>query len=126
MPGERFLVVQMHELLTYLGEQRVVSFVVVPQHGLLGNTVEAPVDLSYLADTVVLLRYFEHAGRVRKAISAVKTRGGSHEDSIREYQLSAAGIRVGAPLTEFHGVLSGSPIYSGTDKPLLVDGGGRA
>jgi circadian clock protein KaiC len=126
MPGERFLVVQMHELLTYLGEHHVLSLVVVPQHGLLGNLVEAPVDLSYLADSVLLLRYFEHAGRVRKAISAVKTRGGKHEDTIREYLLSSKGVQVGAPLKEFHGVLSGSPLYTGTDQPLLGEGGRRA
>jgi circadian clock protein KaiC len=118
MPGERFLIVQMHELLTYLAEKGIVSFVIVPQHGLLGAGVDAPIDLSYLADTVLLLRYFEHAGRVRKAISAVKTRGGAHEDSIREYRLTSDGVSVGEPLREFHGVLTGSPVYLGPGAAL--------
>jgi circadian clock protein KaiC len=125
MPGERFLVVQMHELLTYLGEHGVLSLVIVPQHGILGNTIESPVDLSYLADTVLLLRYFEHAGRVRKSIAVVKSRGGGHEDTIREYRLTSKGVTVGAPLTEFHGILSGAPVYAGTANPLLGEKGGR-
>ncbi len=124
MPGERFLVVQMHELLTYLGERGVLSFVIVPQHGLLGSGIDAPVDLSYLADTVLLLRYFEHCGRVRKAVSAVKTRGGAHEDSIREYRLTSSGVSVGAPLTQFHGVLTGNPVYSGAGAQFLGEKGG--
>ncbi len=124
MPGERFLVVQMHELLTYLGERGVLSFVIVPQHGLLGSGIDAPVDLSYLADTVLLLRYFEHSGRVRKAVSAVKTRGGAHEDSIREYRLTSAGVSVGAPLTQFHGVLTGNPVYSGAGAQFLGEKSG--
>lgn len=119
MPGDRFLVVQMHELLTYLGERGVLSLVVVPQHGLFGAGVQTPVDLSYLADTVLLLRYFEHAGRVRKAISAVKTRGGAHEDSIREYRISNSGVTVGDPLKEFEGILVGTPVYTGSAKPLI-------
>ena len=123
MPGDRFLVVQMHELLTYLGEQGVLSLVIVPQHGLLGAGVDTPIDLSYLADTVVLLRYFEHAGRVRKAISAVKSRGSAHEDSIREYRLTARGVSVGSPLAEFQGVLTGVPVYTGSASPLIRDNG---
>ncbi len=119
MPGDRYLVVQMHELLTYLGEQGVLSLVIIPQHGLFGTGVQTPVDLSYLADTVVLIRYFEHAGRVRKAISAVKTRGGPHEDSIREYRISANGVSVGAPLTQFDGILTGAPRYTGSATPLI-------
>jgi circadian clock protein KaiC len=124
MPGERFLVVQMHELLTYLGERGVLSLVIVPQHGMVGH-LETPLDLSYLADTVLLLRYFEHAGRVRKAISAVKTRGGPHEDSIREYRLSPEGVRVGLPLKEFQGILTGTPHYLGAATPLMGDTSGR-
>lgn len=124
MPGERFLVVQMHELLTYLGERGVLSLVIVPQHGMVGN-LETPLDLSYLADTVLLLRYFEHAGRVRKAISAVKTRGGPHEDSIREYRLSPEGVHVGLPLKEFQGILTGTPRYLGSPTPLMGDNGAR-
>lgn len=121
MPGDRFLIVQMHELLTYLAEQGVLSLVIVPQHGLLGSGVDTPIDLSYLADTVLLLRYFEHAGRVRKAISAVKTRGGPHEDSIREYKLTSDGVMVGEPLKSFQGVLSGNPVYTGGASPLMGD-----
>lgn len=126
MPGEKFLTIQMHELLTYLGERGVLTLVVVAQHGMLGFGVESPVDLSYLADTVLLLRYFEHAGRVRKSVAAVKTRGGGHEDSIREFQVTAEGLCVGEPLIDFHGVLSGIPTYSGT-RPMLresADGAG--
>jgi circadian clock protein KaiC len=87
--------------------------------------VESPVDLSYLADTVLLLRYFEHAGRVRKSIAAVKTRGGGHEDSIREFQIAPQGIRVGAPLVEFQGVLGGAPTYIGAGRLLAGDAAGR-
>lgn len=127
MPGERFLTIQMHELLTYLGERGVLTFLVVAQHGMVGLGVEAPVDLSYLADTVVLLRYFEHAGRVRKSVAAMKTRGGGHEDSIREIEITSTGIRVGEPLVDFQGVLAGTPVYVGV-KPLLreSDGVGRS
>jgi circadian clock protein KaiC len=121
MPGDRFLVVQMHELLTYLGEQGVLSLVVIPQHGLFGTGVQTPVDLSYLADSVLLIRYFEHAGRVRKAISAVKTRGGPHEDSIREYKIGANGVSVGESLTQFQGILTGAPTYTGSSTPLIGD-----
>jgi circadian clock protein KaiC len=123
MPGERFLTIQMHELLTYLGERGVLTFLVVAQHGMLGMGVESPVDLSYLADTVLLLRYFEHAGRVRKSIAAVKTRGGGHEDSIREFRVTPQGIRVGAPLVEFQGVLGGTPTYTGASRHLATDAG---
>lgn len=118
MPGDRFLILQMHELLTYLGEHGVLSLLVIPQHGLLGASIGAPVDISYLADTVLLIRYFEYSGRVRKAISAVKTRGGPHEDVIREYCLSSSGVTVGEPLTDFQGVLTGTPIYTGASGPL--------
>jgi circadian clock protein KaiC len=119
MPADRFLVIQMHELLTYLGERGVLSMVVVPQHGMFGAGVETPVDLSYLADTVLLLRYFEHAGAVRKAISVVKSRACAHEESIREYRIGPEGVSVGAPLREFQGILTGSPQYIGSAKPLI-------
>lgn len=114
MPGEQFLTIQMHELLTYLGDRGVLTFVVVAQHGVIGSRLEAPVDLSYLADTVVLVRYFEHAGRVRKSLAAVKTRSGGHEDSIREFRITTDGVVVGEPLTEFNGVLTGTPVFTGT------------
>jgi circadian clock protein KaiC len=113
MPDERHLTIQMHELLTYLNQQGVVTILVMAQHGLVGNAMVAPVDVSYLADTVMLLRYFEVAGAVRRSISVVKKRSGFHEDTIRELRLSSRGIEVGEPLSEFHGVLTGVPTYSG-------------
>ncbi len=106
MPEEKFLTVQLHELLSYLRQRGVVTIMVVAQHGFLGQ-VAAPIDVSYLADTVVLMRYFETAGRVRKAISVVKKRSGNHEDTIRELSVGAKGLTVGPPLVEFQGVLSG-------------------
>jgi circadian clock protein KaiC len=108
MPEEGFLVAQLHELLTYLRQQGVVLIMVVAQHGLLG-TMNAPLDVSYLADNIVLFRFFESDGRVRKAISMVKKRAGAHEDTIRELAISSRGIQVGAPLTRFRGVLTGVP-----------------
>ena len=110
MPEERFLIIQMHELLTYLGQKGVATILVAAQHGLLGTSMISPVDVSYLADCVVLLRYYEHAGKIHKAISVVKKRSGEHEQSIRPLNLSAEGISVGPPLTEFHGILSGTPL----------------
>ncbi|HYX39574.1 MAG TPA: ATPase domain-containing protein [Oligoflexus sp.] len=109
MPEESFLVIQMHELLSFLNQKGVVTILVVAQHGLLGTTMQAPVDVSYLADTVIILRYFEANGFVRKAVSVLKKRYGAHEDSIREYIVSSKGLRVGDPLTGYHGVLTGVP-----------------
>ncbi len=112
MPDERFLTAQMHELLTFLNQQGVVTILVMAQHGFLGS-MSSPVDVSYLADTVVLLRYFEAAGAIRRAISVVKKRTGRHEDTIREMRLSASrGVEVGEPLTAFRGVLTGVPILA--------------
>ena len=119
IPDERFLLIQMHELLTYLGNKGVCTLLIVAQHGLLGSNVDSAVDASYLADTVIVLRYFEHAGAVRKAISVVKKRTGQHELSIREFAISPAGVRVGEPLSGFHGVLSGVPVYGGSGASLL-------
>ena len=122
MPNERSLIAQMHELLMFLGQQGVVTIMVVAQHGVVSDTVFSPVDVSYLADTVIMLRYFEAAGAIRKAISVIKRRTGQHEDTIRELQLTAHGIRLGAPLREFSGVLTGTPLYSGSTEssgPLL-------
>jgi circadian clock protein KaiC len=120
MPGERFLLIQMHEMLTYLATRGVLTIFVVAQHGLLGTGTESPVDLSYLSDTVLLLRFFEHAGRVRKAISVLKKRGGRHEDAIRELKVNGHGIRLGEPLTEFEGVLTGTPTYIGSATRMLA------
>ncbi|HEX6095740.1 MAG TPA: ATPase domain-containing protein [Thermoanaerobaculia bacterium] len=110
MPEERFLTIHMHELLTYLGQQGVATLLVVAQHGLVGQTMMSPVDVSYLADCVILLRYFELAGEIRKAVSVVKKRSGAHEKAIRPFVIAAEGLTVGPPLTEFHGVLSGTPL----------------
>jgi circadian clock protein KaiC len=117
MPEERFLTCQLHELLTYLGHKGVVTFLVVAQHGLFGH-METPIDTTYLADTVILFRYFEAAGEVRQAISVVKKRSGKHERTIREMQFTEKGIGIGKPLRDFHGVLSGVPTYRGTDQAL--------
>lgn len=110
MPDERFLTAQLHELLTYLGRQGVTTLMVVAQHGMMGATMQAPVDTSYLADSVVLLRYFEYAGKVKKAISVLKKRSGAHEESIRELRFDGRGIHLSEPLTNFRGVMTGVPV----------------
>jgi circadian clock protein KaiC len=109
MPEERFLQVHLHELLTFLGQQGVVSFLVMAQTGLIGAHMQSPVDASYIADTVLLLRFFEAAGKLRRAISVLKKRSGEHEDTLREFRLTRNGIWLGEPLSEFHGVLAGTP-----------------
>lgn len=114
MPEERFLTIQLHELLTYLGQQGVLTLLLVAQHGLIG-TMQSPVDASYLADTVLLLRYFEAGGHIRKAISVMKKRRGYHESSIREFQLTHRGIHVGEPLEQFRGILTGVPVSIAPD-----------
>ena len=124
MPEEQFLLNQLHELLTFLGQQGVVTILVATQHGLIGTAMASPVDVSYLADGVILLRYFEAAGRVRNAISVVKKRSGPHERTLREFKLGKGGVHIGAPLTDFRGVLTGTPTYAGGSDPLLGDSGG--
>jgi circadian clock protein KaiC len=121
MPEERFLTIQMHELLTSLNQQGVVTLLVLAQHGFLGSTMGTPVDVSYLADTVLMLRYFEAGGAVRRALSVVKKRSGAHENTIREFQISADGIRIGEPLKEFQGVLTGVPLFSGLSRTLIKE-----
>jgi circadian clock protein KaiC len=113
MPAERYLLLQLHELFTYLGHQGVTTFLVVAQHGLVGPDIQSPIDASYLADTVILLRYFEVRGEVRQAISVMKKRSGRHERTIRELRIDHQGLRVGAPLSVFQGVLNGTPQYIG-------------
>ena len=108
MPGEQALILHMHELLQYLNRQGASTFLTVAQHGLVGD-MKAPVDVTYLADTVLLLRYFEAMGRVRRAMSVIKKRTGMHEDTIREYQIGARGVTLGKPLTGFQGILRGVP-----------------
>jgi circadian clock protein KaiC len=114
-------VIRMHELLSFLDERGVATLIVLAQHGTVGSTMSAPVDLSYLADAIVSLRFFEAAGEVRKAIAVVKKRTGTHETSIRQLMLGPDRIRVGSPLKEFRGVLTGIPHYTGSPGPLLSD-----
>jgi circadian clock protein KaiC len=111
MPNEAFVFLQLHELLAYLGQRGVLTVLVVAEHGVLGNALAGPAEVSYLADTVLLVRYFEAEGAVRRAISVVKKRTGAHESTIREYLISSDGIRIGDPLTSFQGVLTGTPTY---------------
>jgi circadian clock protein KaiC len=113
MPEERFLIIQLHELLMFLGHAGVATILVGAHQGLIGTQMVTPVDASYLADAVILMRYFEIAGEVRQAISVVKKRGGAHERSIRELTLGSDGISVGPPLREFRGILTGVPTYEG-------------
>ena len=113
VPEERFLLLHLHELLSYLGQHGVATILVFAQHGLVGH-MASTVDVSYLADCVVLLRYFEAEGRIHKALSIVKKRSGAHETAIRAFSMSGEGLRVGAPLANYHGVLSGIPTYDGT------------
>ena len=113
MPDERQLTAQLHELLSFLGQRNVATILVFGQQGMLGSQMSSPVDTSYLADTIVLMRFFEVQGRVRKAISVVKKRSGAHEDTIRELAIGPGGIVVGKALTEFHGVLTGVPVFKG-------------
>jgi circadian clock protein KaiC len=109
MPEERYLTIQLHELLTYLGQQGVVTILIVAQAGLLGSNMQAPVDASYLADTVVALRYFEAEGGIHRAISVIKKRSGAHEHRLRELTLTGQGIKVGEPLDRYHGIFTGVP-----------------
>ena len=120
MPDERFLILQMHELLTYLGQQGVLTILVLAQHGLVGPMV-TPLDISYLSDAVLLLRYFEMAGTVRRALSVVKKRSGNHEHSIREFRLSRRGISLGPPLTPLSGIFSGTPRFTGDKIPDILE-----
>ena len=119
MPDERFLTVQLHELLSYLGQMNVATMLIAAQQGLIGSQMNSPVDATYLADAAILVRYFEAGGQVRQAISVIKKRGGEHERSIREFRLESGGIRVGEPLTRFRGVLTGVPVYEGASGDLM-------
>ena len=108
MPAENSLILHMHELLQYLNRQGAATFLTMAQHGLVGD-MRAPADVTYLADTVILLRYFEAEGHVRRAMSCIKKRTGLHESTIREYRIGPSGLSVGEPLTAFQGVLRGVP-----------------
>lgn len=118
MPDEKFLMLQLHELLSFLRNQGAVALITMAQHGLVGP-MKSPLDATYIADTVIMLRYFESEGRVKKALSVVKKRSGQHEDTIREFRLEPGGIRVGPPMVEFHGVLTGVPTYHGSNESIL-------
>jgi circadian clock protein KaiC len=120
MPDGRFLILQMHELLTYLNQQGVLTILVLAQHGLVGP-MDTPLDISYLSDSVLMLRYFEYAGTVRRALSIVKKRSGHHENTIREFRLTPKGLFLGPPLVQFTGIFSGTPSYTGDAAPLLMD-----
>ena len=119
MPGEQYLANQLHELSAYLNQQGVLTIFTLAQHGVVA-TLESPVDLSYLADTVLTLRYFEAAGAMKKAIAVIKKRSGEHEETIREFTLQAGlGIRIGEPLKDFHGVLTGTPQFQGSQEQIM-------
>jgi len=118
MPEEQFLILHLHELLQYLNRQGAATFLTVAQHGMIGD-MRQTIDVTYLADAVIMLRYFEALGRVRRAISAVKKRTGAHEDTIREFRISKRGITLGRPLEDFQGVLRGVPTYMGKREPLM-------
>lgn len=119
MPGEKYLMLQMHELLSYLNQQGVITMLVLGQHGIIGD-IRADVDLSYLSDGILMFRYFEASGNMYKAVSVAKSRITAHEPSIREFKLGAAGVMIGEPLADFQGVLSGLPHYQGVT-PLMAD-----
>jgi circadian clock protein KaiC len=120
MPEEQFVTLQMHELLTYLNQQGVLTIMILAQQGLVGP-MQTPMDLTYLSDAVLLLRFFEATGEIRRAVSVIKKRTGPHERSIREYRIDGEGLRVGPPLAEFQGILTGVPTYTGPAAPLLKD-----
>ena len=120
MPSDNFLVLQMHELLSYLSQQGIISLMILGQHGVMGD-LRADVDVSYLADAVVLMRFFEVEGTVRKSVAVIKTRTSDHERIIREFDIGAAGITIGEPLTGFAGLLSGHPNYVPGKDRLLKD-----
>lgn len=116
---ESFLMAQLHEMLSILSRAGVTTIMVGAQHGILGSDLSSPVDASYLTDSLVLFRFFEAEGKVRRAISVVKKRSGNHERTIREFLLQEGGIEVGPALEQFRGVLSGQPTFLGSEKPLL-------
>jgi circadian clock protein KaiC len=119
MPEEQYLLLQMHEILTYLNQQGVTTLLVLAQHGLVGQ-MSSSVDLTYLSDTILLFRFFEAGGSLRRAISVVKKRVGAHEAAIRELLIESGGLRVGEPLAAFRGVLTGVPTYVGESGQLLA------
>jgi circadian clock protein KaiC len=127
MPQEQFLLLHLHELLTFLSHKGVLTLMVMAQHGIVGGGVEAPLELSYVADTVILLRYFEAFGKVRQAVAVVKKRTGALKRSVRELRIGApSGVRLGRELADFSGILSGEATYSGEKAPLFDEHGDAA
>ena len=118
MTEEQHIILHLHELIQYLNRRGAATFITLAQQGMVGD-MRQPIDVTYLADTVIILRYFEAMGRVRRALSVMKKRTGGHEDTIREFRIDSRGIRIGPPLDEFQGVLRGVPTYIGKDGPLL-------
>ncbi|MBV9499665.1 MAG: AAA family ATPase [Acidobacteriaceae bacterium] len=121
MPSERFLLIHIRELLAYLAQKGVVTLMTLAQHGMLGSAMQSPVDVSFLADTVILLRFFEATGQVRQAISVVKKRRGAHERTLREMKIGSSGVQIGEILEQFEGVLTGVPRFRGKQELLLAD-----
>lgn len=124
MPEEHFMMLQMHEMLSYLNQQGVVTILILAQHGMVGQ-MASPVDLTYLSDAVVILRFFEAGGKLRRALSVLKKRTGYHEETIREYRIKSNGIEVGPALTEFQGVLTGVPTFTGSASNLMEEHAAR-
>jgi circadian clock protein KaiC len=120
MSENQHLVLQMHEILTYLNQKGVVTLLLLANHGLIGQ-IATPVDMTYLCDAVMLLRFFESGGRIRRAISVVKKRVGPHEETIREFRIAGSGITVGEPLEQFRGILTGLPFFEGKQSDLLQE-----
>ena len=123
MPEERHLTIQLHELLMYLGQKGVATILIGAHQGLIGAQMTTPVDATYLADAVILLRYFESKGEVRQAISVMKKRGSRHERTLRDFRLDGGRITIGEPLRDFRGVLTGVPVYEGRETPAAGKGG---
>jgi circadian clock protein KaiC len=123
MPDERLLDIRLHELLSYLAQRGVTTVMTLAQHGVIAGSSSGQAEVSYLADSLLALRFFEAYGQVRKAISVLKKRSGHHEHAIREFQITDRGVRVGEPLHAFQGVLTGVPDYVGERQPLFAQGG---
>jgi circadian clock protein KaiC len=123
IPTAHAPLVRMHELAAYLNDRNVATLLIAAQHGMMGTHMASPIDVSYLADCVILFRFFEAGGMVRKAISVIKKRTGTHETTIREYAVGPERLRVGEPLSDFDGVMTGVPTYRGPSGPLLRDHG---
>ena len=121
MPNERFLLIHIRELLAYLAQKGAVTLMALVQHGMVGPAMQSPLDVSFLADTVILLRFFEAAGQVRQAISVVKKRRGAHERTLREMKIGSSGVQIGKVLEQFEGVLTGVPRFRGKQEQLLAD-----